>query len=134
MKKRQGLSLIEVLLSVVILGVVITAVAGSMASNLKVSSESNRQSLAVEYVDSVLEKYKIHWKSPTNYRRARRPNLRVQNRLLARGMVASIVSRGLELDGSAASSNPPPMRRVTVIVRRDGKVLARGSTLIGAPQ
>jgi len=135
MKKQRGLSLIEVLISLAILGVVIVAVAGSMASNLKVTSASNRESVAVKYVDSALELYRVHWRSSSNYARARRPNLNRLNRMLDHGMTVRISRpQGLNFDGNPTSVHNPPMRRVTIKVLRDGKVIAQGSTVIGRPQ
>jgi prepilin-type N-terminal cleavage/methylation domain-containing protein len=133
-KKNRGLSLIEVLISLAILGVVIVGVASSMASNLKITASSNRQSVATEYVDAALEKYRVHWRSIYNYKRARRPNLSRMNRSLSADMRVVHSMRKLDVDGQVTSVSPPPMREVTIEVYRGGKLLARGSTIIGRPQ
>lgn len=134
MRNQQGLSLIEILISLAIIGVVIVAVAGSMASNLKVSSSSNEQSLAMEYVNGALEQYRIHWKSASYYSAADTPDsLAALNRMLPSGFTVTLAAENLDVDGSQTTASPPPMRKVTITVKRGDKVLARGATLIGKP-
>jgi len=134
MKKVQGLSLVEVLISMAILGVVIVAVASSMATNLKVTSSSHEQNVALKYVDSALELYRIHWRSMSNYESTSNPNMEQINRMLGQGMTAVIEApEGLDFDGNPTSAHNPPMRRITIMVLRGDKLLAKGSTVIGKP-
>ncbi|GEM_PF-6612570 len=134
MKNAKGLSLVEILISLAIIGVVIVAVAGSMANNLRVSSSTNEQSLAMEYVNGALEQYRIYWKSAANYNAAATPpRLSDLNRMLPSTFTVRIRADDLDLNGSAATASPPPMRKVSITVTRSGRTLARGATLIGNP-
>jgi len=134
MRNPKGLSLIEVLISLAIIGVVIVAVASSMAGNLKVSSSSNKQSLATEYVNGVLEQYRIHWKSLANYNAASTPNGLAQlNRMLPSDFSVVLAAENLDVDGSPSTLVSPPMRKITITVTRGTKPLATGTTLIGKP-
>lgn len=134
MRSPKGLSLVEILVSLAIIGVVIGALAGSMVGNLRISSRSNQQSLAVEYVNGVLEQYRIHWKSSANYAAATNPpGLSSLNARLPSDFSVTLRADNLNLDGSISATNPPPLRRITITVTRNGRVLARGATLIGNP-
>ncbi len=134
MKKQYGLSLIEILVSIAIIGIVIVAVAGSMVSNLKISANSNEQSLAMEYVNGALEQYRIYWKNPIHYRSAATPDsLSELNDMLPSSFNVTLSASNLNIDGTPSTATPPPLRRITITVSNDGRTLALGTTLIGNP-
>lgn len=138
MKRPRGLTLIEVLVALAILGLVLGTVAASIGSSLEASRQSRLQALATEYAQAVVERYRVHWSSPASYQAGSTPPSlsELNSRLAGAGLSASIDASGqINPDGSAfTGTGQPPLRRVVVEVRQGTRLRARVATEIGNPQ
>ncbi len=135
---RRGLTLVEVLVALAVLGVVLGFVAPSLFSSLQVARQSRVTAVATEYAQGVVERYRTHWSVPANYiAGSAPPGLEaLRGRLAQAGLNASIdATQRLRPDGSAfTGTGQPPLRRVVVEVRRGNGVVLRLVSDIGHPQ
>jgi len=136
--RTTGLTLVEILIALAVLSVTLAIFTASMGSSLDVSRRSRIDTIASEYAQSVLERYRVHWSNPANFASGTRPNLPadLQNRLSSAGLRASISTPPpVNPDGSAfTGTTAPPLRRVVVEVYRGSQLMTRLSGEIGNPR
>jgi prepilin-type N-terminal cleavage/methylation domain-containing protein len=135
--RTKGLTLVEILIALAVLSVTLAIFTASMGSSLDVSRRSRIDTIASEYAQSVLERYRVHWSNPDNFARGRHPDLPadLRNRLSSAGLRATINTLPVNPDGSAfTGTTAPPLRRVVVEVYREGQLMTRLSGEIGNPR
>ena len=135
--RTKGLTLVEILIALAVLSITLAVFTASMGSSLDVSRRSRIDTIASEYAQSVLERYRVHWSNPDNFARGRHPDLPadLQNRLSSAGLRASISTLPVNPDGSAfTGTTAPPLRRVVVEVHRGSQLMTRLSGEIGNPR
>ena len=135
--RTKGLTLVEILIALAVLSITLAVFTASMGSSLDVSRRSRIDTIASEYAQSVLERYRVHWSNPANFASGTRPNLPadLQNRLSSAGLRASISTLPVNPDGSAfTGTTAPPLRRVVVEVYRGNRLMTRLSGEIGNPR
>jgi prepilin-type N-terminal cleavage/methylation domain-containing protein len=135
--RTKGLTLVEILIALAVLSITLAIFTASMGSSLDVSRRSRIDTIASEYAQSVLERYRVHWSNPANFASGTHPDLAdLQNRLSSAGLRASIRTPSpVNLDGSAfTGTTAPPLRRVVVEVYRGTQLMTRLSGEIGNPR
>ena len=132
-EKRAGFTLIEVLVALSILSIIVVALSGMLTSSLQARQVSAERSTANRYAESLLNRYKGHWKKETNYVAASAPpNIPPVPEGFDSTIGLAIENRNY--DGSVyTGTDAPDMRSLTVTLRRQGKVMANLSTEIGKP-
>jgi prepilin-type N-terminal cleavage/methylation domain-containing protein len=65
--KRQGLTLVEIIVALAIFSIIMLAVSGTIVSGLRLRKSNALESQALTYAASVLEQYKSFWSDFTNY-------------------------------------------------------------------
>ncbi|MCS7059506.1 MAG: type II secretion system GspH family protein [Meiothermus sp.] len=137
MRGKEGFTLVEVLVALVILTLALGMVVGSFGSSLRIARESRLNALASEYAQAVAEHYRTHWSNPAHFASGSTPPGldALAGRLAGAGLSAQVeASLRLNPDGSAyTGSGQPPLRRVVVTVRRGSEIRARVMADIGNP-
>ena len=135
--RTKGLTLVEILIALAVLSITLAVFTASMGSSLDVSRRSRIDTIASEYAQSVLERYRVHWSNPAYFASGRHPDLPddLRNRLSSAGLRASISTLPVNPDGSAfTGTTAPPLRRVVVEVHRGSQLMTRLSGEIGNPR
>jgi len=135
--RTKGLTLVEILIALAVLSITLAVFTASMGSSLDVSRRSRIDTIASEYAQSVLERYRVHWSNPAYFASGTHPDLPddLQNRLSSAGLYASISTLSVNPDGSAfTGTTAPPLRRVVVEVYRGSQLMTRLSGEIGNPR
>jgi len=135
--RTKGLTLVEILIALAVLSVTLAVFTASMGSSLDVSRRSRIDTIASEYAQSVLERYRVYWSNPAYFAGGTHPNLPddLRNRLSSAGLRASISTLPVNPDGSAfTGTTAPPLRRVVVEVYRGNRLMTRLSGEIGNPR
>jgi prepilin-type N-terminal cleavage/methylation domain-containing protein len=65
--KRQGLTLVEIIVALAIFSIIMLAISGTIVSGLKLRKSNALESQALTYAASVLEQYKSFWSDFENY-------------------------------------------------------------------
>lgn len=65
--KRQGLTLVEIIVAIAVFSIIMLALSGTIVSGLKLRRSNAIESQALSYAASVLEQYKSFWADPLNY-------------------------------------------------------------------
>jgi prepilin-type N-terminal cleavage/methylation domain-containing protein len=145
MKAGQGLSLLEVLISISIMSVLVTAIGYAVSSSLKIGQETRRNQDAVEAAQAVLERYRTLWRDGVAYTCNDEPNLTaLLAKLPATYTVTVRHDVAFKPDGSAVAEpdctnrsslvgNPPPLRQVTVQIKEGSRMRASLETKMGNP-
>ncbi len=138
--KKQGLTLLEVLIALAIFAIVMIAVSSTIVSGLQLRRSSQLDAEAQNYAASVLERYKDFWSSLNNYKtqptippEPLTPPLPAQP---AAFPFMAINYACIDTDGTVlvCDSSDPPLRRVSVtLTDLNGKVRAQLATEIGRP-
>jgi prepilin-type N-terminal cleavage/methylation domain-containing protein len=66
--KRQGLTLVEIIVALAVFSIIMLAVSGTIVSGLRLRRTNALESQALTFAASVLEQYKSFWADPLNYK------------------------------------------------------------------
>ena len=149
--RQRGLTLLEVLISMAIMSVLVTATGYAISSSLKIGQENRRNQDAAEVAQAILERYRTHWRSFDSYATKGVPaGLSTLIAKLPGSYTVTInPNTTLNPDGSVASdttvippvspktiptySNVPSLRQLTVEIKEGSRVRAWLETKIGNP-
>lgn len=131
----KGLTLVEVLISLGVLGIIMVAAASGIVNSSQVSRENRINAQAAQYAQAVLERYRILWADASNYNSNTNPTLTDLDSVIKTplSLNVTITKYALNADGTVSAANPPPLRKVVIEVRQgsaSGKLRARLETQI----
>jgi prepilin-type N-terminal cleavage/methylation domain-containing protein len=140
---KRGLTLLEVLISMMIMSVLVTAIGYAVSSSLKVGQENRRNQDAVEVAQAIVERYRTHWRDDRPYACKEVPNVASLLGKLPGYTVNINIAAAFKPDGTAApepdcsttpyTGDPPPLRQIVVTISQGARVRAQLETKIGDP-
>ena len=130
--RKEGLTLVEVLVAVAILSLVVVTLSGTLTSGLSLRRISLQTGTANRYAENVIDRYKSDWTRDTAYAAASAP-ANIPAPPAGFDGTVGVAIENIEVNGTVSSAAVPPIRRVTVTVTRDGAVKAKVTTEIGKP-
>ncbi len=143
MKNRQGLTLVETLISITILSVLSAAAASLMLSAINIREASQKSLQAEQFVKRVFEKHKDFWSIKENYELI--PEYSFTSQFLEDfpediSLVieySCLNTSGTILDSDGSTLNciepSPPLRRVEVSILQGENIIAQQKADIGKP-
>lgn len=135
--RGRGLTLVEILVALAVLGILSTLGVVGVTTSLRVARESRLNALAAELAGSAAELYRSHWSNPLAYERGEEPpGLQgLRDRAQGAGLTLRAEPLGGFTPGGQAYTGPglPPLRRVSVRVLEGGRERARLVVEVGNP-
>jgi len=143
MRKQQGLTLVETLISITLFSVLSAAAASLMLSSINMREGNQRSLKSEQFVKRIFEQHKDFWSVKENYNLT--PDYSITAEFLQDfpdDMSLIIEYSCLNTDGTIISSDnnalncgqlDPPLRRVTIKILKNGQIVAQQKTDIGRP-
>ncbi len=143
MKNKQGLTLVETLISITLFSILSAAAASLMLSSINIREGNQRSLKAEQFVKRVFENHKDFWSVKENYSLA--PEYSFTSQFLRdfpedvslEIEYSCLSTNGIILDSDGSLLNcqesNPPLRRVQVNILRGSTIIAQQKTDIGRP-
>lgn len=143
MKNKQGLTLIETLISITLFSILSAAAASLIVSSINLRENSQRSLKSEQFIKQVFEQHKDFWSVKENYKLV--PDYLFADQFLqdfpndiSLAIEYSCLSTNgtiLGTDGTTLNCDEesPPLRRVEISIIRDNAIVAHQTTDIGKP-